>query len=90
VAICSGPCIAQHKTYPEEARRRGDEGTVVVRFSLDRSGRVGDVTVLRGSGSSILDAATVAMLRNAVLPTPPAMPADRLTISVQVHYALTD
>jgi periplasmic protein TonB len=82
--------LAHHKSYPEEARRRSDEGTVAVRFSLDRSGRVVDVTVLRGSGSAILDAATVAMLRNAVLPPPPAMSADQVTISVQVHYALAD
>lgn len=82
--------LAQHKNYPEEARRRGDEGTVVVRFSLDRSGRVVDVSVLRGSGSSILDAATVAMLHNAVLPAPPAMSGEAITVSVRVHYALTD
>jgi periplasmic protein TonB len=79
--------LAQHKSYPEEARKRGTEGTVGVRFTVDRAGSVTDVIVVRGSGSAILDAATVAMLRNALLPPPPAGHA---TVTVQVHYALAD
>ena len=47
--------LAEHKTYPEEARRRGIEGSVTLRFCVDQSGHVIDVTVLRGSGSSILE-----------------------------------
>ena len=81
--------LARHKTYPEAARRRGVEGTVAIRFSVDGSGRVTNVAVLRGSGSPILDAAAEAMLRDAALPPPPAA-AQATSISVQIHYTLTD
>ena len=80
--------IAQHKTYPEPARRRGIQGSVVLRFSVDRSGRVVEVVLLRGSGSPILDAAAEAMLRDAMLPPPPMQ--DRVTVSVPVHYTLVN
>jgi protein TonB len=79
--------IAQHRIYPEPAKRRGIQGSVVLRFSVDRSGRVTEVVLLRGSGSAILDAAAEAMLRDAMLPPPPR---DHVTVSVPVHYALID
>src|SRR6185437_5542383 len=66
--------LLEHKTYPEAARRRGVEGTVAIRFSVDRSGHVTGVAVLRGSGSPILDPAA----------------EQAASISVQIHYTLTD
>ena len=82
--------LARHKSYPEEARRRGVQGTVLVRFAIDRDGKVVDVAVLRGSGSPLLDDVTVAMLRGATVPAPSGLTGDQITVSVQVHYALTD
>lgn len=81
--------LAAHKTYPDSARQRGIEGTVVIRFTLDRTGHVIDVAVTRSSGSTLLDGAAEAMLRDANLPAPdPAQ--EQITISVQLHYQLTD
>jgi protein TonB len=83
--------LAAHKTYPEEARRRGDEGSVTLRFSVERSGRVARIMVVHGSGSSILDGAAEAMLRNATLPPfPTTMSEDRVGVTVQVRFALTN
>jgi protein TonB len=82
--------LAEHKTYPDEARRQGIEGNVTLRFSVDRSGHVIEVTVLRGSGSRILDSAAEAMLSNAMLPPPVPAIQDRITISIQVHYKLAN
>jgi protein TonB len=81
--------LRAHQTYPDAARQRGIEGTVGLRFTLDRTGRVIELAVSRGSGSPVLDAAAAAMLRDAELP-PPDPPQDRITISVQLRYALTD
>ncbi len=81
--------LLAHKTYPDPARQRGIEGTVGLRFTLDRAGHVIDLAVNRSSGSELLDSAAEAMLRNATLP-PPDPPQDRITISVQLHYALMD
>jgi periplasmic protein TonB len=83
--------LAAHKTYPDEARRNGTEGRVLLRFTVDRSGRVLDVEVVRGAGSTVLDAAAEAILRNATLPPFTAgMSQDRVTVTVQLRYALTN
>ena len=83
--------LAAHKSYPEEARRRGEQGSVALRFTVERSGRVTEVSVARGSGSTILDAAAEAMLRNVALPAFPAsMSQDKVIVTVQVRFALRD
>ena len=43
--------------YPAEARRRGVEGTVLLRLKILLDGRVGKVEVARSSGSALLDRA---------------------------------
>jgi periplasmic protein TonB len=81
--------LASRKTYPEEARQHGEEGRVVVRFTVDRSGHVIEVNIVGSSGSEQLDAATIALLRNASLPAfPPSMPQARITITTSVRYTL--
>jgi protein TonB len=81
--------LAARKIYPEEARRRGEEGRVAIRFTVDRSGRVVDAAITSSSGSTRLDAATLTLLRQASLPAfPPSMVLARVTITTTVRYAL--
>jgi periplasmic protein TonB len=81
--------VAGRKTYPEDARQRGEEGRVVIRFTVDRTGRVIEAAIVGSSGSARLDAATVALLRGAVLPALPAsMPGPNVTITTSVRYNL--
>ena len=83
--------LTARKSYPDEARRSGAEGGVVLRFTVERSGRVRDVVLVRTSGSPVLDAAAEAMLRGATLPAfAPEMSSGSVTVTVQVHYNLTD
>ncbi len=83
--------MAAHKVYPELARRRGEQGNVELRFTADRSGRVLSVSLVRGAGSDLLDSAAVAMVRNATLPPFPAsMPQQTASVTVTIHYALTN
>jgi outer membrane biosynthesis protein TonB len=50
-----------------------------------------DVTLVSGSASPRLDDAAQAILRNAsVPPFPTTMPQDRITVTVQIRYRLTD
>jgi hypothetical protein len=42
--------LEAHKRYPESARIRGEEGRAVLRFRVDRSGRVLDYAVISGTG----------------------------------------
>ena len=84
-----GAWLAAHKTYPEQARRRGEEGRVAIRFTVNRSGRVLDVEVVRGSGSAVLDTAASTLLHGAALPPFAAsMPQDQVTVTVQLRYSL--
>lgn len=78
--------LAAHKRYPEEARRRSERGEVTIRFSVAADGKVLDVSVVRGSGSSALDTAALAMLRGATVPAP----GSAQTRDVRIRYNLTD
>jgi len=65
--------LARYKRYPEDARRRGFEGTVKIRFKVSAEGKLLSAEVVGSSGSASLDRATLAMLRRAgTLPKPPA------------------
>ena len=86
-----GAWIGANRVYPEDARRNGDQGTVAVRLTVDRLGHVTSVELARSSGAALLDATSLAMLKNGSLPPfPPEMTQDSLTITVQVHYALAN
>jgi periplasmic protein TonB len=67
----------------------GEEGSVVLRFTADRSGRVLDIVLVRTAGSATLDAAAESMVRNATLPRFPAeVVQDKITVTVQIRYSL--
>lgn len=85
-----GAHLNRRKVYPAEARQARQQGVVVVRFTVDRSGNVDGISVKRSSGHAILDAATLALVqRVAPLPRMPAsMPRDRLTLSLPIDYSL--
>ena len=63
--------LESHKRYPEDARQRGEEGRAVLRFRVDRNGRVLDYAVVSSTGYSDLDAAVESMMRGATLPPSP-------------------
>ena len=50
-------------TYPEQARKAGREGTVVLKIQILESGRPGDVSLYRSSGSDLLDEAAMDAVR---------------------------
>lgn len=79
--------LARFRTYPPEARSRGETGTVRVLFTLDAQGQVLSVRVTGSSGHADLDAAALQMVHRASpLPPPPAR-AER-TISAPVRFTL--
>lgn len=49
--------------YPELARQRGWQGTVLLRLSINESGQVTDVEIARTSGYELLDAEAVTTVR---------------------------
>jgi protein TonB len=84
-----GAWLQTHKTYPEAARRRGDQGRATVRFTVDRNGQVVAVQLLSGTGSAILDEAVQRLLQGARVPAFPAgMDEPQVTVTLQLRYAL--
>jgi protein TonB len=82
--------LESHKRYPEEARQRGEEGRAVLRFRVDRNGRVLDYAVVSSTGYGDLDAAVASMMRGATLPPFPAsMTAPEIEVSVTIRFGLT-
>lgn len=64
--------LNRYKRYPEDARRRGQEGVVKLRFVIDGRGNVLRFELAGRSGSPSLDRATLQMIRRAQpLPAPP-------------------
>lgn len=81
--------LENHKRYPDAARQRGEEGHAVLRFVVDRNGRVVDFTLIKSSGFPDLDGAVQEMMRGAALPPFPAgMTQARIEVSVTVRFSL--
>lgn len=81
--------LERHRRYPEAARERSQEGTAVIRFTVRRDGQVLAVSLVRSSGSAILDAAAQAMLSGGPLPAFTAdMQQDQATVTVPIRYRL--
>lgn len=81
--------LEAHKRYPDAARQRGEEGRAVLRFVVDRSGRVVDFAVAQSSGYQDLDASLEEMMRGAILPPfPPSMTQPRIDVSVTIRFSL--
>jgi protein TonB len=78
--------LAARKTYPEAARRHGEQGSVTLRFKVAVDGRVLDVALVTGSGSPVLDEAAEALLHNATLPAPHT----EISRTVRLRYRLDD
>lgn len=80
--------LERFKRYPAEAQSRGDQGVVQLAFSIDRSGGVHHARVVRSSGFSALDEATLALVARAapLPPPPPEMPGTQIAIVVPIRY----
>jgi protein TonB len=81
--------LEAHKRYPDRARQRGEEGRAVLRFRVDRSGRVLGFTVIGSTGNADLDAAVAATMRGATMPAFPAGMVDaEIEATVTIRFSL--
>lgn len=78
------------KDYPRQARQRRQQGTVTVRFTVDRQGQVSNVRILESSGHRLLDNEVEDLLRRAApLPgIPEGLPEDRMEIELPMSFSL--
>jgi protein TonB len=80
--------LASSLVYPRSARKRGIEGTVVVRLELDRTGDSLELQVLRSSGSEILDRAALNLI-GRILPFDHGLDHP-LSVEVPIAYRLVN
>lgn len=84
--------IAAAQVYPHLARRMGQEGTVLVRFTVLADGRIDAVRVVESSGSDSLDAATVELFMSGLGGRFPPIPVElnkpNWTFSIPIRYQL--
>ncbi len=82
--------INRKKYYPLGSRRRGEEGTVVVSFVVQRNGELTDLAVVESSGSRRLDAAALKTLQRVTpfRPIPDTLQRDRWPITVPIAFRL--
>jgi TonB family protein len=77
--------LDRNKRFPRSARRTAE---ITVSFTLDRTGRVVSVAVVKGSGDPAFDEAALAMVRRSdPVPAPPPLVADEgLTFTLPVIF----
>ncbi len=81
--------LESHKRYPDAARQRGEEGRAVLRFTVERSGRLANFAVIKSSGYRDLDSAVEEMMRSALLPPfPTDMTQAQIEVSVTIRFSL--
>jgi periplasmic protein TonB len=80
--------LERHKRYPSDAN--GASGVSQLAFSVDRRGGVHNARIVRSSGSSALDHATLALIGRAqpLPPPPPEIQGAQIAITVPIHYSM--
>jgi periplasmic protein TonB len=79
--------LAKVQRYP--ARARGLQGVVSLAFTIDRHGGVVSSQIVKSSGSAVLDAEALDLIKRAApLPPPPAdIPDGDLSFLVPIRFA---
>ena len=76
--------------YPAEAAEKGIHGDLIIKFTIKKTGRLGDVEIVRGSGYPFLDKAATEALNEAspYWPLPEEWGMDAYTIEGKFIYTL--
>ncbi|HHS48695.1 MAG TPA: energy transducer TonB [Desulfurella acetivorans] len=76
--------------YPEQARLKNQQGTLLVEFGINKNGSLAYAKVIRSSGYTILDEAAIKAIREAspFNPLPDRFGIDRLNIYATFTYEL--
>lgn len=76
--------------YPKSARRKGQEGSLVLKVVIARNGKVTDISVVQKSGFLVLDNAAIAAVKKAspYPPIPEKISDDSFSFSVPIAFSL--
>ncbi|MFZ5451179.1 MAG: energy transducer TonB [Thermodesulfobacteriota bacterium] len=84
--------LEKHKRYPGEARRRWEQGVVVLSFTISRNGEIAHPRVSHSSGYRALDEAAQDTLKrlSRFPPFPPHLDRPSLAIEVPLAFRLRE
>ena len=82
--------LQRFKRYPSAAESRGEQGVVVLSFSMDRGGHVLARRISHSSGYSQLDEEVMSMIDRAqpLPPFPATMAQPRLDLTVPIRFSI--
>lgn len=84
--------LERHKKYPSIARRRGQQGQAVVKFTINKNGELVSHQLIKSSEHKSLNTAAIKMLERASpMPKPPVSligDKNELTYSIPVNFSL--
>ncbi len=79
-------------SYPYRARRRGQQGTVTLRFTIHANGRITHLSLAATSGFHLLDEAALAVIDEGMQrhfePFPDTLRLPRLEVTIPIRYRL--
>jgi len=80
--------LERFKRYPAESQTNHEEGTVMLHFTMDRSGRVLSAHIVGSAHHPLLDEETLSLVRRAQpLPAPPdSIRGETLSLTVPVEF----
>lgn len=84
--------LQRHKKYPNLARRRGQQGTVILEFVINAEGKLLSHKIIKASEHIALNTAVVKMIKQAspMPPIPQELHRDRTQFSytIPIHFTL--
>ena len=81
--------VDDRKYYPELAGEMNQQGTVTIRFTVNRAGQVSRLMMVSPTGYALLDQAWLGLFRGADLPPfPPDAKSDTATITASMHFEI--
>jgi protein TonB len=82
--------LARFKRFPMQAQLRGEQGVVMMRFTVDRAGHVLSSTMLKSSGYADLNAEAEAWIKRAepMPPFPPELIRTQVDLQVPLRFTL--
>jgi len=82
--------LQEFKNYPSAARKRNEQGVVLLAFSIDRNGHVTSRHIVQGTGYAALDDEAMALVQRAQpMPAfPPSMTEAELSVTVPIRFSL--
>ncbi|MBE0639962.1 MAG: M56 family metallopeptidase [Bacteroidales bacterium] len=83
--------MVENIKYPDEAKKKGIQGTVYVTFVVEKDGKISDVKVLRGIGGGC-DEEAVRVIKNMPVWTPGKQRGEavRVQFNTPIRFALGD